>query len=81
MLTYKVCYVFNTFSFFALLTSFLGKFWNTLSLYLPHLIIMLDPEISIIREIELFAAISEKSTKLSLQVIMITVQNSIRHVS
>ncbi|OII72125.1 ERCC4-like helicase domain-containing protein [Cryptosporidium ubiquitum] len=56
-----------------------GKFWNILSLNSPHLIIMLDPDISLLREIELFTAISEKKTELPLQVIMITIQNSIRH--
>ncbi|KAH8584219.1 RAD1 [Cryptosporidium sp. chipmunk genotype I] len=56
-----------------------GKFWNILSLHSPHLIIMLDPDISLLREIELFTAISEKNIRLSIKVIMITIQNSFRH--
>ncbi|TRY52193.1 ERCC4/XP-G-type excision repair nuclease [Cryptosporidium tyzzeri] len=40
---------------------------------------MLDPDISLLREIELFTATSEKSIKLYIQVIMITIQNSLRH--
>ncbi|KAJ1610324.1 RAD1 and NH2 terminal ERCC4-like helicase domain [Cryptosporidium canis] len=56
-----------------------GKFWNAISSYSPHLIVMLDPEISIIREIELYAAIFGEKSKIALKVILLTIQNSIRH--
>ncbi|KAH7647574.1 ERCC4 domain-containing [Cryptosporidium bovis] len=55
-----------------------GKFWNTLHHYSPHLIILLDPEVSIIREIELYIAMKKKCD-ITLKVIMITIQDSIRH--
>ncbi|KAH8739031.1 ERCC4 domain-containing protein [Cryptosporidium ryanae] len=55
-----------------------GKFWNTLCNYSPHLIIILDPELSIIREIEVYAAMKKKRD-IILKVVIITIQESIRH--
>ncbi|KAF7459245.1 ERCC4/XP-G-type excision repair nuclease [Cryptosporidium felis] len=60
-------------------TNIQGKLWNTLLSHSPHLIIILDPEISILREIELFSAITITNKRLIPQVILITIQNSIKH--
>lgn len=60
---------------------FIGKFSNQLQSKQPHHIILLDPEVATLREIEFFNASGRLNKSSSLKVTILTYQGSFNHVS